>query len=344
MEQPQKIRTMEEFASVSGISRPTLSKYFNDPKSVRVKTRERIEAALDKFDYTPNFYAINQNRQLTRNVGIVVPYLADPFFAEVARNLELLCAQSGFNPILLSSHGDPKREIENLESLKSIKPAGVLLAPLGRRSHTEAVHGFCRDIPTVLFDCDIEGSGDAFFGSNNTQSIGMIVEYLCRTGEPPAFFEMGDAPNPNANKRRVAYEQAMRNQGHDPMFLVAEGNSWEFEAIGMSEGGRMIQNRLLPTNTVLCSNDRLAIGFLAAAYEAGLRVGIGRGHALRVAGHDDHPYAAFTCPSLTTVSQDYDAIAGHSLDRLLGIIEAGERPSYREAQMFDGRLVMRKSA
>ena len=130
----EKIRTMEEFAAVSGISRPTLSKYFNDPGSVRSSTRERIEAALDRYDYRPNIYAVNQNRQMTRNIGIVVPYLADPFFAEVARNLEPLCAEAGFRPILLSSHGDPAQEIENLESLRAIKPAGVLLAPLGRES------------------------------------------------------------------------------------------------------------------------------------------------------------------------------------------------------------------
>jgi len=47
----KRIRNMEEFAAVSGISRPTLSKYFNDPDSVRRTTRERIEAALSQYDY-----------------------------------------------------------------------------------------------------------------------------------------------------------------------------------------------------------------------------------------------------------------------------------------------------
>ncbi|MEM9247279.1 MAG: LacI family DNA-binding transcriptional regulator [Pseudomonadota bacterium] len=342
--QPQRVRTMEEFAALSGISRPTLSKYFNDPTSVRPSTRERIEAALSRYEYTPNIYAINQNRQLTRNIGIVVPYLADPFFAEVARMLERLCAKSGFNPILLSSHGSADREVENLSSLRSIRPAGVLLAPLGRRSRREELDAFCRDIPTVLFDCDVEDVGDAFFGSNNTQSIGLIVEYLCRTGEPPAFFEMAQAPNPNAQKRRVAYERAMVSLGHSPMLLSVEGQGWDFENIGLQEAGRLIETRALPTNTLLCSNDRLAIGVLSAAYERGLRVGIGHGHALRVAGHDDHPYARYTCPALTTVAQNYEAIAGTSLDRLLAIIGSGARPGARETCLFEGSIVLRKSA
>ncbi len=56
----QKIKNMEEFASVTGISRPTISKYFNDPDSVRVSTRERIEAAIEKYNYRPNIFAMNQ--------------------------------------------------------------------------------------------------------------------------------------------------------------------------------------------------------------------------------------------------------------------------------------------
>ena len=83
-----RIRNMEEFANVSGISRPTVSKYFNDPASVRPSTRARIEAALELHEYRPNIYAMNQNRKLTKNIGILVPLLSDPYFAEIARNLE----------------------------------------------------------------------------------------------------------------------------------------------------------------------------------------------------------------------------------------------------------------
>ena len=92
----QKIRNMEEFASVSGISRPTLSKYFNDPESVRASTRRRVEAALEQHDYRPNVYAVNQNRRTTRNIGVVVPNLADPFFTEIGREVELACLAAGY--------------------------------------------------------------------------------------------------------------------------------------------------------------------------------------------------------------------------------------------------------
>lgn len=338
-----KVRNMDEFATLSGISRPTISKYFNDPSSVRRSTKVRIEEALERYDYRPNIFAINQNRRLTKYIGIVVPYLADPFFAEIARNVERRCLEQGFWPVLFSSHGETAFENDILDSLRSLRPAGVFLAPLGRTSDLTVVEEFCEDVPTVLFDSELDGVGEAFVGSDNFQSIRLIVEYLCRTGEPPTFFEMPPV-NPNAEKRRRAYVESMEALGCEPQVIHVNGEGWDFEEVGYREGMRVIAERKLPTNTVLCSNDRLAIGFLAAAYEKGLRVGRGSGFALRVAGHDDHPFARYTTPSLTTVTQDYAAIAEKSAEIMFRMLASGEKAAFREEILCECRLVMRQSA
>ena len=340
----EKIKNMEDFAALSGISRPTVSKFFNDPDSVRASTRAKIEAALERYDYRPNIYAINQNRTRTKNIGLVVPNLADPFFAAVARQMEELIVEAGYSPLLLSSHGGPQQEIANLDSLRAIKPAGVLLAPLGRASLRESVLKFTREIPTVLFDSHLEDVGAAFFGCDTERSVGLIVDYLCRSGEPPTLFEMKNPINPNAHRRHSAYCDAMRAVGHTPHVISVPGQGWDFEEIGFQEGRRVIEEGLLPTNTVLCSNDRLAIGFLAAAYECGVKVGRGEDCRLRVAGHDDHPFSRYTCPSLTTVSQDYTAIGTRSVEAILDLIEERQTKTMRQEVFFEGRLVMRASA
>ncbi|RAP39802.1 LacI family transcriptional regulator [Rhodovulum viride] len=337
-----RIRNMEEFAAVSGLSRPTVSKYFHDPASVRPSTRARIEAALEKHDYRPNIFAMNQNRKLTKNVGIVVPYLADPFFAEIARNLEQRCIAAGYRPTLYSAHGDPALENDILDSLRSLKPAGVLLAPLGRVSDLRAIEKFCADVPTVLFDSMVDVAGLTFVGSDNPQFATLIVNYLCRTGEPPCFFEMKTPSNPNANKRRLGYIQAMERLGQTPHVIRAEGEGWNFEEIGRRGGARALAEGQVRTDTVLCSNDRLAIGFLTACYEAGLRVGHGERCALRVAGQDDHPFSRYACPPLTTVAQDYEAISRLAVETLFRVI-AGDAPA-GQSTLFEGRLVMRDSA
>ena len=340
----QEIRNMEDFAAVSGISRPTVSKYFNDPQSVRATTRARIEQALDQYDYRPNIYAVNQNRRLTKNIGIMVPYLGDPFFAEIARNIEMMVIEAGFRPILLSSHGSREQEAENMDSLRVLKPAGVLMAPLGRASDRSAIEKFCRDVPTILFDSNIDGMGEAFIGSDNVSFVEQTVDYITHTGSPPCFFEMKNPANPNANKRRHAYIAAMEARGLEPQVVSIDGEGWAFEEIGREGAHHVLSTGQLPTDTVLCSNDRLAIGFLAACYERGMRVGSSNHCALRVASHDDHPFSKFTCPALTTAAHDYDSVSKGSVDTLFELIESGARPAERLETLYPAKLIVRASA
>ncbi|MEL6915752.1 MAG: LacI family DNA-binding transcriptional regulator [Pseudomonadota bacterium] len=337
-----KIRNMEEFAAISGISRPTVSKYFNDPSSVRPKTRERIEAALREHTYRPNIYAVNQNRKLTKTIGIVVPLLVDPYFAEIARTLEERCIRAGYRPTLFSAHGSAAHEAEVLDNLRALKPAGVLLAPLGRTSDRAALEAFCRDVPTLIFDSSVDELGLAFVGSDNVQFTTHIADYLCRTGEPPCFFEMKTPANPNAHRRRQAYINAMESFGHTSHVVSVDGEGWGIEEIGRLGGHDALARGRFATNTVLCSNDRLAIGLLTACYERGLRVGRGPDDAIRVAGQDGHPHSRFTCPPLTTISHDYDTVSATAVSALFRAIEGSVEPW--KSTRIEGKLLMRDSA
>ncbi len=339
-----KFRNMEEFAAACGISRPTISKYFHDASSVRQSTRKRIEAALEEYDYRPNIFAINQNRRKTKNVGIVVPYLSDPVYGEIARNLERRCIEAGFRATLFSAHGEQELENEALERLKSLRPAGVLLAPLGRHSDVKALADFCDEVPTVLFDRNIPAIGQAFVGSDNESFVSQSTKYLVASGEQPCFFEMKQPLNPNSIARRRSYKKSMKALGLDPVYVQVEGSGWNLEEIGYKGALKILEAQSFPTNTVLCSNDRLAIGVLAACHEKGLRVGRYPGCALRVAGHDDHPSARYTCPSLTSVGHDYDALSNSGLETLFNLIEEDGRFENRNEFIYPAKLVHRESA
>jgi DNA-binding LacI/PurR family transcriptional regulator len=150
--------------------------------------------------------------------------------------------------------------------------------------------------------------------------------------------------NPNAFRRRTAYVNAMQRLGYEPDLVQVDGTGWNFEEIGSIGGKKAIAEKRFTSGTVLCSNDRLALGLLSAAFESGLRVGHSEGCDLRVAGHDDHPFARFSCPSLTTVSQDYEAISVRCAETILRLINTGEQSGDREIRLFEGRLIMRGSA
>jgi len=343
----RKIRTMDEFAAASGLSRPTISKYFNDPASVRKTTKDRIEKALKNFDYRPNIFAINLNRKKPRIIGMIVPYTTDPFYAEVVRNIEIRCIQAGYLALVLSSHGEPELEARAIQTLQSLKVAGAIVAPLGFNSDVSLIRNLQNDIPIVFFDSRLD-EATTFVGTDNSQSISLIVEYLCRTGERPSFFEMPHV-NCNAIERRAAYLQTMARLGLQPE-LISPGSqqSWNFEEIGYTEALRLIDSSGFPTRTVLCANDRMAFGVMAAAYQRRLKIGREDDCNLRIAGHDDHPLSRYACPPLTTVAQDYDRLGTLCTETLLAKIsddtEAGKRTDLVGSIRLEGKLVMRSSA
>ncbi|TXB68282.1 LacI family transcriptional regulator [Paracoccus aurantiacus] len=306
---------MEDFAAHVGLSRPTVSKYFNDPQSVREKTRKRIEKAITDSGFRPNMFAVNLKRQRTKILGVIIPNAIDPFYMELTRRIEEIASEAGYFAIVLSSNGSPDLEAEAIERFESMNVAGAIVAPLGQPRGQSKLDSLASRVPLIYVDAPGH-EGMPYVGTDNRQSMGLIVDYLCRSGTPPCFLDMPDV-NLNARLRRAAYEQAMEQAGFEPRVLpVAPTKSWDFEAFAH----RAVSEHLaagLPSSTLLCANDRLAFGALLAAWEAGLKVGRDADCRLRIAGHDDHPLARYTCPPLTTVAQDYAEIARLATNRLL---------------------------
>jgi DNA-binding LacI/PurR family transcriptional regulator len=338
-------RTMDDFAQACGVSRPTLSKYFDDPASVKPATRARIEAALRSSDYQPNLFARNLNRKRTRNIGIVVPTITDPFYAEMVSRIEFRCRDEGYWPIVISSHGSPKLEAESVRTLLSLKVAGAIIAPLGLASDRGVFDKLGQDIPIVYFDTYIEGD-TPFVGNDNRQSVSTIVDYLCRSGEPPAYLDIPHV-NHNSGERQESYIAAMETAGFKPIVIeAARDYTWDFERIGYEQTEKMLEAGTLPGRTILCANDRLAFGVMAAAFSRGLKVGRRPDCDLRVAAHDDHPLSRYTCPALTTMAQDFTAMAGRSVEILLALLDEADPPKQGLARTvkLGATLVMRQSA
>ena len=340
-----KIRNMAQFSELSGISRPTVSKYFNDPNSVRKSTRARIEKALAKYEYRPNLFAVNLNKKRPKILGVIVPDTADTFFSELVRRIETRCVESGYLALVLSSRGDPQLEARSIETLLSLNIAGAIVAPLGAHSDIALMRSLRARIPLVFLDSRLD-EDTPFVGTDNFHSVPLITEYLCRTGDRPTYFDM-PAVNHNATERKLAYLQTMERLGLKPeVITVGLRNDWRFEEIAYEEAMRVLAGPGFPTATVLCANDRCAVGVMAAAYQSGARIGRGSDCDLRIAGHDDQPLSRFGCPPLTTVAQDFDRLAEASVDILLGRIddENGRTGPAPETVRLEGRLVMRASA
>ena len=343
----KKIGTMEEFALAVGLSRPTVSKFFHDPTSVRAKTRTKIEATLKQTGFRPNIFAVNLNRRRTKIIGLIVPDPTDPFYMTLARRIETEATDAGYLALVLSSNGRPEVESRAIETITALNVAGAIIAPLGEKSQRAKLKSLGKEMPLVYIDAPLDDEGP-FVGTNNYQSIPLITEYLCRSGDQPTYF---DTPivNSNAIDRRKAYVATMERLNFEPRFAnLPPTNEWDFEKVSFDEASRILRDGGFSTKTLLCANDRVAFGVLAAMYQAGLKVGFAPDCHYRVAGHDNQRLSAFTCPPLTTVSQDSDEMGRVALDLLFARIDHDETAQGsnlgKDRILLNAELVLRKSA
>ncbi|MBB3935622.1 LacI family DNA-binding transcriptional regulator [Aureimonas phyllosphaerae] len=330
---------MEDFAKACGLSRPTLAKFFDDPASVRPATRKRIEAALAQSDYRPNPFARNLNRRRARTIGIVVPTVADPFYAALVALLEEHCRSAGFWPLVLSSRGEAEGEALALRTLLDQRVSGALIASCGADALAEPARTLGERMPLVFLD-SASGAAGGFVGNDNGQSVAALVDYLAEGGEAPAYLDMPDV-NASARERRARYLSRMAERGLAPHRITPPGNGWDFERLGFEAMEAILQTGPPRFRSLLCANDRLALGALAAAFARGVTIGQAPG-ALRIAGHDDHPLSRYACPALTTMAQDVEAHAALATRMLLDALRDGPEAATRI--LLPARLTVRASA
>ncbi len=344
--QKPKINTMIELSNAIGISRPTLSRYFQDPTSVRPSTSQKIKDLLETVDYIPNFFATRMNRKTTGIIGVIIPYLNDLFFTKLLEAIEIAATEAGFTVITQCSHSDPAIEARAAETFMSMNVDGALVAPLGNQSDRAVHQRLQSHLPFVLVDSRPETMPDVdFVGTDHVQSTGLITEYLCRVGEPPIFLAMPRV-NFNALERENAYIKRLRELGHEPVVIGTEAidEKWHFEAHGEAVMDQYFSRGEFHNRSILCANDRVAIGALRAASRHGLHPGRNKEGGLRIAGHDDYPLCPFTTPALTTIAQDFEAIGKTSVSRLLHIISDKEEATRPKVTLFPGVLQLRESA
>ena len=342
-----KINTMKELSETIGVSRPTLSRYFRNPSAVRPSTSKKIQERLSEVDYVYNFLTTRQNRKSTELIGVIVPSYKDLFFASLIESIEQSARDLGYTIITQSSNGDSGVEAHAVRKLRSMSVDGAIVAPIGVAADHDAFAAASEDFPLVFVDSRPAKSMPLadFVGTDNMQSIGAIVEYLCRIGDPPVFLGMPHL-NANAEEREHAYRAKMLELNFEAKAIepAVAGGSWEFEAFGYAVMDDCFGRREFTNSTILCANDRVAIGAIRAANKHGLfSRGSIAGGGLRIAGHDDHPLSQYMFPALTTVAQDVEGIADAAI-QLLAQRARGGRSTETVEVFLNAAMKPRESA
>ncbi len=126
---PRKQRvTITDIARATGSSPATVSRVLNQTDyPVTPALRSKILAAAEELHYTPNMLGRMLKSGVSNDIGVVVPSLLNPFYAETVAGIESACRQRGYSPIFCTSENKPDKEWEYIELLRST-PAGMLIS------------------------------------------------------------------------------------------------------------------------------------------------------------------------------------------------------------------------
>lgn len=308
-----KHATIFDVARAAGVSKSTVSNVIRGAEGVAPLTRIRVQEAIERLGYRPNVLARELVQQRTTTMGVMVGDLSNPFYAEMAKQIERAAAGRGFRAMFCNTQGDEETEMSGLESLMEYRAAGVLFLshPVDREGARGIVEGRA---PVVFVTCTADW-GDVVTADDKAGAE-MATKHLVDLGHNRiAYFADPIVEDAADRARQAGYRHAMESAG-----LTSTVFHWERPPGEVLRDARDKQVESIlrsGTTAVFSSNDYGAIELLECADRLGVRVP----QELSIVGFDDVVMSGLARINLTTVRQPQDLLAGLAVQILADRVE-----------------------
>ena len=332
---PRKRVTLKDIAQRAGVATGTVSMVLNESPLISEATRVHVSQVIRDIGYVYNRGAAQMRNKRTNIVGVSICDLLNPYFAQIAAEIEQSLDALGRVVFLCNCRESVDRQARFLNTLREYNVEGVLLMPaIGTPKSAIAQLTEWR-IPVVMVSRRVIGTDADFVGNDNKLGTLLATRHLLELGHRRIAFVGYNGRTSTGRERTAGYQAALKAAGIAlETSLVIECNA------SREEGFRAIielYGRAQPPTAVVCFNDLLAFGVMLGLRHMGYEPGLD----CSVTGFDDVDEAALWRPQLTTVAVDVDAI-GRAAGRLLRArIEDPQRPIERIA--IEPQLVVRAS-
>lgn len=302
--------SLKDLATRTGVSVSTASRALANHPRISPQTRVRVQRAAAEMGYVPSAIARSLVKQETYTLGVVTTSVTDPYAAEVVKTVEDAAGAAGYQLLLVTSHGLPRREIAAVQMLRERRVDGVIVISSRGGDLYEPLMPLI-EVPLVLVNSRRPGTPAHWVMGDGRQGARLATEYLLDLGHRHIGFIGGPQRGQSGRLRLRGYLEGLRSAGITPEpALVLPGE-------GRAEDGRHGLRRLLasrtPVTAGVCYNDLTAFGLLAEARAAGIRVP----EDLSVVGFDNLPFGELTAPPLTTIEQRKEALGQWAVELVL---------------------------
>lgn len=302
--------TIEDVASLAGVSIKTVSRVVNREPNVRASTKEKVVDAIAKLEYRPNPSARNLASHRARLIVLVYEDMSvydAPSAGYVIRMQDgalRACRPEGFDLLIHPCNfRDSDVGAKLQEQIGQVRPSGIVIAaPLSNMpAIVDAVKA--TNTPYVLLSTGTSNGSKFEVATNDREISAEMTRYLASLGHARIAFIKGDRTHKAVGNRFDGYRDGLKQSGLEYSGeLVADGDN----SIGAGEDCAEQLLKMEPRPTAIFSaNDDMAAGVVRVA----ARMGISIPDELSVAGCDDIALAQQIYPALTTIRQPLSAMA-----------------------------------
>lgn len=305
--------TIRDVADLAGVSVATVSRSLQQPERVSPKTRSRVISAIEQTGYQPNQMAVKFRSGKTHSLVVLVPTVANLFFARVISGMQEAAAQRGYTLLLGNTLGNPQIEAEYARMVQTAQADGVIQLRAFNPFVTDPSSG--SGLLPMVNACEVlETSLCPTVTLDNRQAAATMTRHLLEHGHQRIALIKGPQASPLTQERLAGYQDALKqaNIEFDPALLF----DGDFTLHAGYEAARQILAHPQRPTAVFCENDETAIGAMQAIKEAGLKIP----EDISIAGFDDISFAAFCDPPLTTIAQPAEEFGQTAVNLLVDVL------------------------
>ena len=292
--------TLDTIARNTGFSKSTISRVLNNKAYASRISRETVNIILDEAErcgYVPNLVAKNLRTEKSQTIGLLVPSLANPYFAEITSVIISEARRYGYTTIVADTMENENNEISSITTLLSRQVDGIITVPSG--SNPTFMEQTNEYVPIILVDRHYENTNLPFVVTNNFRGGYMATSLLYRNGHRDIACIQGP-PSAMPNRKRVeGYLSVLKENGMEDRAVVV-GNEFSVQN-GYLETKLLLNREKRPTAIFALSNN-IGMGVIKAVREAGLRIP----DDISLVSFDNYLYLDFLEPAITRVGQMVD--------------------------------------
>lgn len=305
--------SISKVARAAGVSVATVSRAFNFPDKVTAATREHVMQVARQFGYVANTSARTLRTRRSRVLGVVLPTLTNPVFAECLESIAYGAAAAGYAIQPLMSHYQRETETSGVDQLLAASVDAMILV-VSNPADSESLEALVQaGLPYVL--AYNRHPDQPCVSVDNEHAVAEVIGRLSALGHRRIAMVTGNLQaSDRAQQRCAGYRRAMQDTaGALPQVLEVP-----FIDTACDQISSLLRGPDRPT-ALVCSNDLLAIRSVRAARLAGLSVP----QQLTVVGFDGIELGQDLTPALTTITQDNAAIGRRCVELVVNALQAG---------------------